>query len=117
MELRKLLGTFWFRSVFPRLSQEWRDRLFQVLVENVVFQDHVLRSGRHPVRISELSHERLRQIAGDAILPDAVRSDLHLMIAVGAFWGPEALKRFTFKPAPDAGGSSRMPSLLQPFRH
>ena len=117
VELRKLLGTFWFRSVFPRLSQEWRDRLFQVLVENVVFQDHVLKSGRRPVRISELSHERLRQIAGDAILPDAVRSDLHLMIAVGAFWGPEALKRFTFKPAPDAGGSSRMPSLLQPFRH
>jgi cell division GTPase FtsZ len=117
VELRKLLGTFWFRSVFPRLSQEWRDRLFQVLLENVVFQDHVLKSGRRPVRISELSHDRLRQIAGDAILPDAVRSDLHLMIAVGAFWGPEALKRFTFRPAPDAGGSSRMPSLLQPFRH
>jgi len=116
VELRKLLGTFWFRSVFPRLSQEWRDRLFEVLVEGVVLQDHVMRSGRRPVRISELSHERLGQIAGDAILPDSVRSDLHLMIAVGAFWGPEALKRFTFAPVAGAVESPRMAGLLQPFR-
>ncbi|HEX2344201.1 MAG TPA: hypothetical protein VHI98_27265 [Vicinamibacterales bacterium] len=97
-ELRKLVSTFWFRSVFPRLSQDWRDRLLQVLVETVVIPDHVLTGGRHPMRISELGHERLRQIAGDAILPDAVRADLNLIIAVGAFWGPEATKRFTFRP-------------------
>jgi hypothetical protein len=84
--------------VFPRLSQDWRDRLLQVLVETVVIPDHVLTGGRHPMRISELGHERLRQIAGDAILPDAVRADLNLIIAVGAFWGPEATKRFTFRP-------------------
>jgi cell division GTPase FtsZ len=95
-ELRKLLSTFWFRSVFPRLSQEWRDRLLQVLVETVVISDHVLTGGRRPMRISELEHERLRQISGDAILPDAVRADVNLIIAVGAFWGPDATKRFRF---------------------
>jgi cell division GTPase FtsZ len=98
VELRKLLGTFWFRSVFPRLSQAWRDRLIQVLVESVVVGNHVLTGGRNPMRLNELSHERLRQIAGDAMLPDAVRADLNLIIAVGAFWGPEATKRFTFTP-------------------
>ena len=83
---------------FLRLSQDWRDRLLQVLFETVVIPDHVLTGGRHPMRISELGHERLRQIAGDAILPDAVRADLNLIVAVGAFWGPEATKRSTFRP-------------------
>jgi hypothetical protein len=95
-ELRKVLSTFWFRSVFPRLSQAWRDRLIQVLVETVVISDHVLTGGRRPMRISDLDHDRLRQIAGDAILPDAVRADVNLIIAVGAFWGPDDVKRFRF---------------------
>lgn len=42
-ELRKLLGTVWFRSVFPRLSRRWRDRLFEVVIESVPLQNHVLR--------------------------------------------------------------------------
>jgi cell division GTPase FtsZ len=117
MELRKLLCTFWFRSVFPRLSQGWRDRIFEVLVERVAIPNHLLKRGRHPVRMSELSHEQLTQISSDTILPDAVRADLQLMIAVAAFWGHEALGRFTFTPVADDVETSRMGVLLQPFRH
>ena len=29
-ELRKLVRTFWFRSVFPRLSTQWRERILDL---------------------------------------------------------------------------------------
>ena len=45
-ELRKLLSTFWFRSVFARLSQEWQDRILNVLVEHVPIPNHAVRYGR-----------------------------------------------------------------------
>jgi hypothetical protein len=112
-ELRKLLGTFWFRSVFPRLSQSWRDHILQLLVESVVIPNHVITGGRNPMRLNELSHDRLRQIAGDAILPDGVRADLNLTIAVGAFWGPEAVKRFTFSQVAEVVKPTRMGGLLR----
>ena len=31
-DLKKLLATFWFRSVFTRLSSEWQDRLLEQLL-------------------------------------------------------------------------------------
>jgi cell division GTPase FtsZ len=113
VELRKLLSTFWFRSVFPRLSESWRDHLLQTLVDAVVIPNHVLTGGRNPMRLTELGHDRLRQIASDTILPDAVRSDLNLIIAVGAFWGPEAPKRFTFTQVGEVVKPSRMADLLR----
>jgi len=32
----------------------------------------------------------------DTVLPDAVRADLQLLVAVGTLWGADALKRFEF---------------------
>ena len=50
--------------------------------------------------------------------PDAIRADLQLLIAVGTFWGLDALKLFTFTEVPKSQtDSSRFASLLQPFRH
>lgn len=117
VELRKLLGTFWFRSVFPRLSNEWRARIFAVLVDSVRIPNHVLRNGRHPVHLSDLNYEQLKQAVSETIFPDAVRTDLQLLVTVGALWGREALERFEFTPVPDTAESSKIALLLQPFRH
>jgi cell division GTPase FtsZ len=115
-ELRKLLSTFWFRSVFPRLSQSWRGHLLQALVEAVVIPNHVLTGGRAPMRLTELSHDRLREISSDTILPEAVRADVNLIIAVGAFWGSEAPKRFNFTQVDEVAKPSRMVDLLRGTR-
>jgi cell division GTPase FtsZ len=98
-DLRKLIGTFWFRSVFPRFSKEWRDRILDVLVGSVAIPNHALRKGRQSVHVSELSYEQLQQMAGDRALPDAVRADLQLLLTVGTLWGHDALRRFAFTPA------------------
>ena len=31
LAVKQLLGTFWFRSIFPRLSPSWRERLLEAL--------------------------------------------------------------------------------------
>jgi hypothetical protein len=115
-ELRKLLSTFWFRSVFSRLSQSWSGHLLQVLVDAIVIPNHVLTGGRSPMRLTDLSHDRLREISSGTVLPDAVRADLNLIIAVGAFWGPEAPKRFNFTQVEEVVKSSRMVDLLRGTR-
>ena len=116
-ELRKLLGTFWFRSVFPRLSSDWQDRVLNVLVEEITIPDHAVRNGRRTIHLHEMSQEQRQQIVTAPGLADAVRADLQLMITVARLWGEEALGRFEFTPAPEAADTSRMAVLLQPFRH
>ena len=90
-ELRKLLTTFWIRSVFPRLSADWRERLMEVLVQSVAIPNYSLRQGRRALRLNEATFDDLKQIVTDTICPDAIRSDLQLLIAVGTLWGEEAL--------------------------
>ena len=46
-EVRKLLGTMWFRGVVSRLSPAWRDRMLEALVASAPVPDHVLKVGRH----------------------------------------------------------------------
>jgi cell division GTPase FtsZ len=116
-ELRKLVGTFWFRSVFPRLSAAWRRRMLDVLLEHVSIPDHVIRTGRRSVHLSELTHEQRRQLVIGVALPDEVRADLQLLVTVARFWGEEAANGFELRPVPDAAGPSGLASLLQPFRH
>src|SRR6185503_8270543 len=82
-ELRKLLGTVWFRSVFPRLSRSWRDRLFEVLIDGVSFQNQVLTVGRQFVPLSSASYSQLNDVIARTDLPDLVRSDVQVLIAVG----------------------------------
>jgi hypothetical protein len=117
VELRKLLNTFWFRSVFQRLSAAWQSRMLDVLVEHVSIPNHQIRTGRRTVHLGELSHEQRRQLLNGTVLPDVVRADLQLLVMVGALWGDTALERFELTAVPDAIETSGLGSLLQPFRH
>jgi len=116
-ELRKLLGTFWFRSVFPRLSQQWQDRMLNVLVDHAIVADHAIAFGRRTVHLREMTPEERQRMLSDPALPDAVRADLQFVDAVARHWGDEAMKRFTFTAAAPAAETSRLGALLQPFRH
>ena len=110
-EARKLLGTVWFRSVFTQLSEGWRGRLLDTLILSSRIPDHVVRMGRRHVPVTELSYEELKGIVTGTILPDAVRADLQLLVAVGALWGAEAIKRFEFDPIAPRESASRVFSL------
>jgi hypothetical protein len=115
-ELRKLLSTFWFRSVFPRLSTAWRDRILSVVVAHAPITDHIVGTGRRAMHLRDMTPEERQRMVNDPSVPDAVRADLQLMVTVAALWGPEALERFQFTPGPVAE-TSRIGMLLQPFRH
>lgn len=116
-ELRKLLSTFWFRSVFPRLSKQWQDRILNVVTEHAAIKDHTIGKGRAAVRLSEMSPEQRQALMSDPTVPDEVRGDLHLLGIVAMLWGEDAVKRFAFVPAAPPSDSSRLAALLQPFRH
>src|SRR6185369_6010230 len=53
LEIRKLLGTMWFREVVPRLSEEWRTRLLSALVDAVEIPNHVVKVGGRTPHLSE----------------------------------------------------------------
>ena len=116
-ELRKLLGTFWFRSVFPRLSAAWQRRMLDVLVGHVSIANHVIRTGRRSVHLSELSDEQRRQLVTDSALTEAVRADLQLLTTVAKLWGEAAVERFELQRVAEASEPSAFAALLQPFRH
>ena len=116
-ELRKLLGTFWFRSAFTRLSPEWQARILSVLAEHITIPDHAIRNGRRSVHLHETTYEQRRQMMTEPGLPDAIRADLQLLVTIGKLWGEEAIARFDFTPVPEVSDTSRIAVLLQPFRH
>jgi cell division GTPase FtsZ len=116
-ELRKLLGTVWFRSVFPLLSPEWQDRILDVLAERVTIPNRAVRNGRRSVHLQEMTQEQRQQMLIEPGVPDALRADLQLLITVATLWGADALDRFRFTPVPEATDTSRIAALLQPFRH
>ena len=119
-ELRKLLGTFWFRTVFPRLSQQWQDRMLKVLIDSTVVADHAIGIGRRTVHLREMTPDERQRMLSDPGLHEAVRSDLQLVDAVARHWGEDALKRLPFAAAaatPSTIETSKLGALLQPFRH
>ena len=119
-DLRKLLGTFWFRSVFPRLSTQWQDRMLTVLCEYAMVADHPITIGRRTVRLREMTADDRQRMLSEPGLPDAVRADLQLVDAVARHWGDEAIKRLPFTAAaamPASVETSKLGALLQPFRH
>jgi hypothetical protein len=114
-ELRKLLSTVWFRSVFPRLSSSWRERLFEMLIESMPVQDQIVRLGRQLVPLSKASYAQLNELMERTDLPDAVRPDVQILVAVGRLWGEEALQRYQFTGELPAS-PSRFGTLLQGLR-
>jgi hypothetical protein len=116
-EVRKLLSTFWFRSVFPQLSKGWQDRVLKVVTEHVSVPDHVVGKGRNAVHLREMNAEQRQRMTSDPTVPDDVRSDLQLVTTVAMLWGEDALGKFEFTAAPQAADNSRLAALLQPFRH
>ena len=115
-ELRRLLGMMWFGTVFDQLSRDWRERLLHVLVEGATVPDHAVKRGRQTIHLRELSYEELEEIASGTSVPDGIRADLDLLVAVGRFWGAEAVKRFRFVEAPERHEPSMMNSLLHKLR-
>ena len=53
-DVKKLLGTLWFRGVVPQLSAAWRAHLFDALRGSAELPNHVVRVGRRQARVSEL---------------------------------------------------------------
>jgi cell division GTPase FtsZ len=116
IELRKLLGMMWFRTVLGRLSDHWRQRVLDVLVESAELPDHAIKVGRHTMHLRELSYEQLQELGAKTMLPEWIQPDLDLLITVGRFWGPEVLKRFRFVDPPERREPSMMSSLLDRLR-
>jgi hypothetical protein len=95
-EVRRLINTLWFRSVIPRLSREWRDRVLDVLIDTVRVIDHPVKLGRQSMHLRELSYPQLQELAARLPVSDVVRADLDLLLAVGRLWGADSVKRFRF---------------------
>jgi cell division GTPase FtsZ len=116
IELRKLMGMMWFRTVLGRLSGHWRRRVLDVLIESAAVPDHAVKLGRQTVRLRELTYEQLQELGAKTLVPDWIRPDLDLLITVGRFWGPDAVKKFRFVDPPDRKEPSVMESFLDKFR-
>jgi cell division GTPase FtsZ len=114
-EVRKLLGTIWFRGVVPRLSEAWRARVIDALADGVVVPNHQVRRGRQNVPLSEMSYADLQELAKTSTLA-AIRPDLDLLLAVARLWGEGALRRIRFTDAVP-NGRPMLASLLQGMRH
>jgi cell division GTPase FtsZ len=116
-DLRKLLGTVWFRSVFPRLSNAWRERLLSVLIESVIVPNHVLKLGRREVRMRDIGLAELKELFSKSSVSEGVRGDVRLLLAIGNLWGQESLGRLQFADgSPQSESSSKLALMMQGFR-
>ena len=111
-EVRKLVGTFWFGSVFTRLSASWRERLLDELVQSFVIPNHVVRRGRHPVTLASATYEELKEIDAKTMVGSPAATDLKLLLAIASLWGEDALKRVRFVQITEPEGPSRLASLF-----
>jgi cell division GTPase FtsZ len=115
-DVKKLLGTMWFRSVVPRLSEAWRERILDALLTSTAIPNHIVKIGRQAVRLNELDYDQLRTIRAQFHLPAAVRPLVELLVTVGRLWGPAAIHRFSFAETHDANEVSKPGGLLHAFR-
>ena len=115
-EVRKLLGTMWFRGVVPRLSDKWRGRVLDALVSSMAVPDHLLKIDHRDVRLSELTFAQLSDVVSRVFVPEVARADVDLLLSVGRLWGGDAISRFQFVAAPQNGERSRFVGLLQGLR-
>jgi hypothetical protein len=116
VELRRLLGMMWFRTVLSRLSHSWRDRILDALVDSVTMPDHLVKHGRQIWHLRDLTFDQLQEITARTMVPERMRADLDLLMTVGRHWGPDAVRRFRFVEAPEPREPSMVESLLERFR-
>ena len=114
-DVRKLLGTVWFRGVVPRLSEAWKTRVLDVLVGGVAVPNHPVRRGKQSVRLSDMSYQDLLELAKTSTLA-TIRPDLDLLLAVGRLWGEDGLRRLRFADATPNGTPTMFASLFQGVR-
>ena len=110
--VRKLVGAVWFRSIFPKLSSSWRERLLDALADSVVIPNHVLSRGRQPIHLADGSYEDLKAIAASTAVSGAAGADLHLVLAIVRLWGEEARSRLRFVDVAAPERSSRLGALF-----
>jgi cell division GTPase FtsZ len=115
-DVKKLMGTMWFRGVVPRLSVAWRQRVLDELVSTVPIPNHRLKVDHRGVRLSELTYAQLSDVVKRSHLPDVARADVDLLLIVGRLWGGEALGRFQFVTMSPDGERSTFESLLHGLR-
>jgi hypothetical protein len=115
-DVRKLLGTMWFRGVVPHLSADWRTRLFDALRTSTEIPNHVVRLGRQQTRVSELGDAQLREVVASRSLPDAVRQDVELLAAIARVWGEDAIRQLQFREMAAPPVTSGFSSLLEGIR-
>ncbi len=115
-DVKKLLGTLWFRGVVPLLSADWRTRLFDALRTSAEIPNHVVRLGRHQTRVSELGQAQLREVVASQSLPDAVRQDVELLAAIARVWGEDAIRQLQFREMAAPPVTSGFSSLLEGIR-
>jgi cell division GTPase FtsZ len=112
LAVKKLVATFWFRSIFQRLSSSWRDHLLDALAASVVIPNHVLWRGRQAVHLADTSYDALKDIAEKTTVNGAAGADLQLVLAIARVWGEEARCRLRFVEVAAPQGSSRIGSML-----
>ena len=116
LEVRRLLGTIWFRTVVPKLSEPWRARILDALVATAVVPNHIVRIGRQPVRLGELTYGQLLELATRSSVVDIVRPELDLLVTVGRLWGSDAVGRIRFSDVSHEPAPSRLAGLLGGLR-
>ncbi len=115
-DVKKLMGTMWFRGVVPRLSAAWRQRVLDELVSTVPIPNHRLKVDHRGVRLGDLNYAQLSDVVKRVHLPDVARADVDLLLIVGRLWGGEALGRFQFVTMSPEGERSTFESLLHGLR-
>ena len=111
-DVKKLLGTVWFRAVVPRLSDTWKARVLDALADGVALPNHHVRRGKQNVRLSDMSYQDLLELAKTSTLA-AIRPDLDLLLAVGRLWGEDGLRRLRFADATPNGTPTMLVGLFQ----
>ena len=112
LAVKQLIGTFWFRSIFPRLSTSWRDRLLDALAASIVIPNHALLRGRQALRLATASYDDLHEIATTTTVTGAAGTDLQLVLAIVRLWGADARSRLRFLDVAAPESASRLGALL-----
>ena len=86
--------------------------LLSALAANLVIPNHVLSRGRHAVRLTDLSHDELKEIADKAMVNGAAGADLQLLLSITGLWGDEARRGLRFSEVEAPPTASRFGALL-----